>query len=129
MKGLDKNAKLNNTTSEKMADEIIKNTYKTLMTRGMKGCYIYCTDDNLRKYLKEKVMNVVADSVVLVDAKPAKKKSVAKKKAAAAAETSDSVEKVSEEPKPAKKKAPAKKKTEEKPSETDSVKDPIKSMI
>ena len=24
----------------KLADEIIKNTYRTLMTRGMKGCYI-----------------------------------------------------------------------------------------
>ena len=23
------------------ADEIIKNTYRTLLTRGMKGCYIY----------------------------------------------------------------------------------------
>jgi DUF2075 family protein len=27
------------------ADLIIKNTYRTLMTRGMKGCYIYCTDE------------------------------------------------------------------------------------
>jgi DUF2075 family protein/SOS-response transcriptional repressor LexA len=26
------------------ADAIIKNTYRTLMTRGMKGCWIYCTD-------------------------------------------------------------------------------------
>ena len=38
------------------ADEIIKNTYRTLMTRGMKGCYVYCTDkklaDHLRKCLK-----------------------------------------------------------------------------
>ncbi|MEE3343555.1 MAG: DUF2075 domain-containing protein [Bacilli bacterium] len=34
-----------------IADLIIKNTYRTLMTRGMKGCYVYCTDDNLRKYI------------------------------------------------------------------------------
>ncbi|SEL35866.1 DUF2075 domain-containing protein [Ruminococcus albus] len=34
------------------ADEIIKNTYRTLLTRGMKGCYIYCTDKHLRDYLK-----------------------------------------------------------------------------
>lgn len=27
--------------ARKRADEIIKNTYRTLMTRGMKGCYIY----------------------------------------------------------------------------------------
>lgn len=37
----------------KEADEIIKNTYRTLMTRGMKGCYVYCTDKNLAEYLKQ----------------------------------------------------------------------------
>ena len=39
------------------ADEIIKNTYRTLMTRGMKGCYIYCTDSKLAEYLKKRVGN------------------------------------------------------------------------
>jgi len=29
-----------------VADSIIKNTYRTLINRGMKGCYIYCTDTN-----------------------------------------------------------------------------------
>ncbi|CAD5366927.1 ATP-binding protein [Rubrivivax sp. A210] len=29
------------------ADLVIKNTYKTLMTRGLKGCYVYCTDQHL----------------------------------------------------------------------------------
>ena len=38
-----------------IADEIIKNTYRTLMTRGMKGCYIYCTDKNLQNYFKERL--------------------------------------------------------------------------
>lgn len=33
---------------------IIKNTYRTLMTRGMKGCYVYCTDPALRDYLRWK---------------------------------------------------------------------------
>ena len=33
------------------ADEIIKNTYRTLLTRGMKGCYVYCCDKSLAKYL------------------------------------------------------------------------------
>ena len=37
----------------KLADEIIKNTYRTLMTRGMKGCYIYCGDMMLQAYFKE----------------------------------------------------------------------------
>lgn len=34
------------------ADLIVKNTYRTLMTRGMKGCYIYCTDEETRDYLR-----------------------------------------------------------------------------
>ena len=41
--------------SDEEADEIIKNTYRTLLTRGMKGCYIYCVDSNLEKYLKERL--------------------------------------------------------------------------
>lgn len=32
------------------ADLIIKNTYRTLMTRGMKGCYVYCTDKETQEY-------------------------------------------------------------------------------
>lgn len=39
---------------KKIADEIIKNTYRTLMTRGMKGCYVYCTDKKLSEYLKRR---------------------------------------------------------------------------
>lgn len=35
------------------ADQIIKNTYRTLMTRGMKGCYIFCVDKPLNEYFKK----------------------------------------------------------------------------
>ena len=35
-----------------LADQIIKNTYRTLMTRGMKGCYVYCTDEGIMNHLK-----------------------------------------------------------------------------
>lgn len=35
------------------ADRIIRNTYKTLLTRGQKGCFIYCEDKGLRDYLKQ----------------------------------------------------------------------------
>lgn len=35
-----------------LSDKIIKNTYKTLMTRGQKGCYIYCTDKETREFFK-----------------------------------------------------------------------------
>lgn len=34
--------------------EIIKNTYRVLMSRGQKGCYVYCTDRALAEYLKER---------------------------------------------------------------------------
>lgn len=33
----------------KLADEIIKNTYRTLLTRGQKGCYVYISNYNLKK--------------------------------------------------------------------------------
>ncbi len=36
-------------------DLIIKNTYRTLMTRGMKGCYLYCTDEETRGYFLERI--------------------------------------------------------------------------
>lgn len=41
---------------EKLAREktraIIKNTYRTLMTRGMKGCYVYFTDKETEEHFK-----------------------------------------------------------------------------
>ena len=37
------------------ADLIIKNTYRTLMTRGMKGCYIYCTDEETARYFRTRL--------------------------------------------------------------------------
>lgn len=40
---------------EKLADTIIRNTYRVLLTRGIKGCYVYCVDKNLQKYLKKVV--------------------------------------------------------------------------
>lgn len=53
LKGIKKLYKENPVRAKKEADEIIKNTYRALMTRGMKGCYIYCTDQNLSAYLKK----------------------------------------------------------------------------
>ena len=41
--------------AQKIADELIKNTYKTLMTRGQKGCYIYCVDKALGQYLRNRI--------------------------------------------------------------------------
>ena len=53
LKGIKKLYKENPELANKEADEIIKNTYRTLMTRGMKGCYVYCTDQRLAAYLKK----------------------------------------------------------------------------
>lgn len=40
----------------RLADMIIKNTYRTLMTRGMKGCYVYATDPKLGEYLRTRML-------------------------------------------------------------------------
>ena len=37
------------------ARQLILNTYKTLLTRGQKGCYVYCEDSELGKYIKSKL--------------------------------------------------------------------------
>ena len=52
LKGIKSMYKENPKEAQKRADEIIRNTYRTLLTRGMKGCYIYCVDAELEKYLK-----------------------------------------------------------------------------
>lgn len=41
--------------AEALADELIKNTYRTLLTRGMQGCYIYCCDDELQAYIRNRI--------------------------------------------------------------------------
>ena len=40
---------------KKLADRIIRNTYKTLLSRGLKGCFIYCQDPKLGEYLKKRI--------------------------------------------------------------------------
>lgn len=55
LKGIKKMYKENPEKALKLADEIIKNTYRTLMTRGQKGCYIYCEDKPLAEYLKSRI--------------------------------------------------------------------------
>ena len=53
LKGIKTLAKKDKEKADRVADEIIKNTYRTLMTRGMKGCYVYCTDTALAQYFKK----------------------------------------------------------------------------
>ncbi|HEY4602292.1 MAG TPA: DUF2075 domain-containing protein [Cerasibacillus sp.] len=42
----------------KLADDIIRNTYRTLLTRGQKGCFVFCTNKPLADYLRERIKNV-----------------------------------------------------------------------
>ena len=44
------------------ADRIIKNTYRTLMTRGLKGCYIFCTDQETNEFFRRAAEGVCSES-------------------------------------------------------------------
>lgn len=41
------------TKGQQLAELIIKNTYRTLMTRGMKGCLVYSSDEETRNWLND----------------------------------------------------------------------------
>ena len=58
LKGFKKLFKSDPEVALKRADAIIRNTYRTLMTRGQKGCYIYCTDPETNEYFKSLVSSV-----------------------------------------------------------------------
>ena len=66
LKGIKKLAKEDPEKANERADEIIRNTYRTLLTRGMKGCYIYCTDKPLGEYLKGR-LQAYADGIRALD--------------------------------------------------------------
>jgi len=53
LKGFKKEAKDDPISATRKADEIIRNTYRTLMTRGMKGCFVYFEDKETGDYFKE----------------------------------------------------------------------------
>lgn len=53
VKGMKRMLEIDRENTLKLADRIIKNTYRTLMTRGMKGCYIYCVDEETQRYFVE----------------------------------------------------------------------------
>jgi hypothetical protein len=40
---------------EKELNRLVRNIYKVLMTRGMKGCYVYFTDKETEKYFKSRL--------------------------------------------------------------------------
>lgn len=58
LKGIKKMMKEEPEKAATIADEIIRNTYRTLLTRGQKGCFVYCTNKELELYLKERLKEI-----------------------------------------------------------------------
>ena len=62
-------------TARRLADRIIKNTYRTLMTRGQRGCYVFCADpetnDYFRSFLGEPYPRHAPEVPLLEAAQPA----------------------------------------------------------
>lgn len=50
IRGYKKLLKENPRDAARVVDDIVKNTYRTLMTRGQKGCYLFCTDRETSDY-------------------------------------------------------------------------------
>ena len=48
----DKSSGIRTCKDKALADRLIRNTYKTLMSRGQKGCFIYCENKQLATYIK-----------------------------------------------------------------------------
>lgn len=73
--GIKKMERENPEKARQEAMQIIKNTYRVLMSRGMKGCYVFCTNKALSEYLKMrldrcKIANLYSkdiDAIIEVD--------------------------------------------------------------
>lgn len=55
LRGYKSRFKANPKNAAAEADLIIKNTYRTLMTRGMKGWYVYCSDEETASYFRNRL--------------------------------------------------------------------------
>jgi DUF2075 family protein len=55
IRGLKKMMKEDPSKAVALGRDIVLNTYRTLLTRGMKGCYVYCTDPELSLHFKSKM--------------------------------------------------------------------------
>ena len=54
----DKSSGIRSCKDDILVRKLILNTYKTLLTRGQKGCYVYCEDRALAEYFKKKAGTV-----------------------------------------------------------------------
>ncbi|MBO5529807.1 MAG: DUF2075 domain-containing protein [Bacilli bacterium] len=57
-KGIKKMFKSSECEAKIIADKLIKNAYRVLLTRGAKGCYIYCQDEEYREFIKNVIKNI-----------------------------------------------------------------------
>jgi DUF2075 family protein len=39
-----------------LVDKVIRNTYRTLMTRGLKGCFVHCVDEETQDYFRRRLL-------------------------------------------------------------------------
>jgi uncharacterized protein len=70
VKGIRQMVKDDPESARAVADMIVKNTYRTLMTRGIKGCYVYCTDTALAEHLRSRLRTPMQQSVPLSPVAP-----------------------------------------------------------
>lgn len=57
--------------AERLAREIIRNTYRTLMTRGLKGCYLYSVDPETNEFLKQAATRIETPTESFADSNEA----------------------------------------------------------
>lgn len=67
LRGIRGRLKKSDPTAYADAAEVIQNTYRTLMTRGQKGCYIYCTDKETGEYFKRLSIRTTANTQTPAD--------------------------------------------------------------
>ena len=70
VKGYKTQFRENPESAKAKADLIIKNTYRTLMTRGAKGCYLYCTDAETNAWFTQQIAPTDMQSVALIERYP-----------------------------------------------------------
>jgi len=63
LKGFKTLKKADSDGMQAQADLIVKNTYRTLMTRGMKGCWVYCTDPETAAWFRSRIVSREAEEI------------------------------------------------------------------
>ena len=71
LKGYKKALKEDPEAASAKAEAIIKNTYRTLMSRGNRGCYIYSTDPETNAYFAELRKSIAYEQKQVVRAESA----------------------------------------------------------